>query len=184
MEQCYLWNYWSYFSEVFPYSLEFFCPPTGQTHHDSDDGIWSNRYCQTMFFVKTTCVVNVQVVLTILFPDMRTGPVLQHWWADFGRGESYFLTPNCLMLFPATTMFSIPTDVCVCTPILPHSNTPIFSQQPNNEAPDEIVKPVPTMRRHYSCRRLGCLICMKLCADSYDYKLPFVTVKQISVTTV
>lgn len=34
-----------YFSEASPYSMALFCLTAGQTHHDSADKIWSNRYC-------------------------------------------------------------------------------------------------------------------------------------------
>lgn len=99
-----------------------------------------------------------------------------------GQSDSYLSTLMCLLFF--SLLLSLPAAWCMY--IHPASFHHTFSsQQPNNEALHETVKPAPaTMSLHYSWRRLGCLICMKLCADSYDYKLPFVTVKQISVTTI
>lgn len=100
-----------------------------------------------------------------------------------GQSDSHLSTLMCVLFF-FPLMLSLPAAWCMY--IHPASfHHSFLSQQPNNEALHETVKPAPaTMSLHYSWRRLGCLICMKLCADSYNYKLPFVTVKQISVTTI
>lgn len=89
----------------------------------------------------------------------------------------YLFSPSLLMfsMLTAWCMYIHPASFQHC----------LLSQQPNTDAVGETVIPVPaSMNFRYCWRRLGCLICIKLCGDSYNYKLPFVTAKQISVTTV
>lgn len=117
-------------------------------------------------------------IRTFLFPDMCVEMVLQHCRAALGSFNSQISYALLHHIFCACCLYTHPSSFHY--PL--HSKLESF-QQATNKTLDETLKLVPTTCLS-SCWRLECLIGMKLYAGSYNYKLPLVTVEQISLATV